>query len=373
MKSLRLRARRRIVDNAALLALGAIALSLMGGYLLTFGHLLLRGGHHLVAFSKTPVPLSGSQGETGMRVALAAVYGASLSWALLRLGRPLIDRSIASGWLERSRTRLLIIGASALLAALFLRDHLPPFLISLPRETATGGGIGPQLFNSVYLAVLSTAVTFPLGLGAAIYLVYFARSRALVRSARVALDALASLPSIVYGLFGFLVFVVKMRAGYSLWAGACILALLNLPLVVGIIEENLRALPRDLTEASLSLGATTTQTILRVALPSSWPGIVSAMVLAIGRVFAESAPLIMTAGTTIARNKAYSLDPMRGGETLAVHLWYLGSAGIAKDRAELSAGTAATLIVLVLLTNLLASRVARAGQSGGKRLAKMTR
>ena len=182
---------------------------------------------------------------------------------------------------------------------------------------------------------------------------------------RTALDTLASLPSIVYGLFGFLVFVVQMEAGYSLFAGAFVLALLNLPLVVGVAEESLRAVPRELEDASLALGATQVQTVRHVTLPYAWPGILSALVLSIGRVFAESAPLIMTAGTTISRGNAYSLYPLRGGETLAVHLWYVNSAGLSPDKADVSAGTAAVLVILVALTNVLAARLARYGGALG--------
>ena len=149
--------------------------------------------------------------------------------------------------------------------------------------------------------MLSTAITLPVGVGAAVYLARFARSQRFVGAVRMALDTLASLPSIVYGLFGFLVFVVQMKAGYSLFAGAFVLALLNLPLVVGIAEESMHAVPRELDEASLALGATPVQTALRVTIPYAWPGILSALVLSVGRVFAESAPLIMTAGTTISR------------------------------------------------------------------------
>lgn len=366
------KSRRLSIERVLVVALAAVAIVLLSGYLTTLGHLVLRGAKHLLAFSREPVPLAGSAGEPGMRMGLAAAVFASLAWALLSLTRPLVAR-FAPRWDEMSRVRLAIVGIVALASALTLSDHLPPFLISLPKETEAGGGIGPQLFNTVYLAVLSTAVTFPIGLGTAIYLARLSRSPWLVRSARVALDTLASLPSIVYGLFGFLVFVVKMKAGYSLFAGACVLALLNLPLVVGIVEESLRNVPRDVEEASYALGATRTQTILRVTLPHAWPGIVSAMVLSVGRVFAESAPLIMTAGTTIARSNAYSLDPMRGGETLAVHLWYVGSAGLAPDRAEISAGTAATLVVLVLVTNLLAAQIAERRGGAGRRLRAFVR
>ena len=132
-------------------------------------------------------------------------------------------------------------------------------------------------------------------------------------------------------------------------------------------------MPRELEEASLALGATQVQTALRISVPYAWPGILSALVLSIGRVFAESAPLIMTAGTTISRGTAYSLDPFRGGETLAVHLWYVNSAGLAPDRADVSAGTAAALVVLILLTNVLAARLGRFGGAGGTRLRRATR
>jgi phosphate transport system permease protein len=265
------------------------------------------------------------------------------------------------------------MAAVALGGAIFARDHLPRFLISLPSETHAGGGVGPEIFNTIYFAILSTAITLPIGVGAAVYLARFARSQRFVGAVRMALDTLASLPSIVYGLFGFLVFVVQMKAGYSLFAGAFVLALLNLPLVVGIAEESMHAVPRELDEASLALGATPVQTALRVTLPYAWPGILSALVLSIGRVFAESAPLIMTAGTTISRANAYSLNPFRGGETLAVHLWYVNSAGLAPDRADVSAGTAAVLVVLVAMTNLVASRFARFGGAEGTRTKKATR
>ena len=258
-------------------------------------------------------------------------------------------------------------------AALFFRDHLPRFLIGLPSETHAGGGIGPEIFNTLYFAVLSTALTLPIGVGAAVYIARFAHARRFVATVRVALDTLASLPSIVYGLFGFLVFVVEMKVGYSLIAGAFVLALVNLPLVVGVAEEAIQAVPRELEDGSLALGATQVQTVLKVTLPYAWPGILSALVLSIGRVFAESAPLIMTAGTTISRSTAYSLDPFRGGETLAVHLWYVNSAGLSPDKAEVSAGTAAVLVILVALTNVAAARLGRLGGNVGKRAARAVR
>ena len=335
--------------------LGAGALLFAGAYVSMFGFLLVRGGSKIAKLTSYATPLTGVDGEERMRFVLALVtfgaLAASVRWLLYaasRRKRPLF----ASVWIERGGVALI-----ALLGAFFLRDHLPRFLLLLPSESHAGGGIGPEIFNTLYFAVLSTLVTLPLGVGAAVYLAKFARASRFVAVTRLALGTLASLPSIVYGLFGFLLFVVAMHAGYSLFAGAFVLSLLNLPLVVGIAEQSLRAVPRELEDASLALGATEVETVLHVSLPVAWPGIVSALVLSIGRVFAESAPLIMTAGTTISRSNAYSFDPLRGGETLAVHLWYVNSAGLSPDRADVSAGTAAILVVLVIATNLIAARV----------------
>ncbi len=351
--------------------LGAGAVAMAAVYGLGLVYLLLRGGSRLWSLTVYPTPLNGVDNEDAMRFVVASCMFGLLAWGVVsglealfaRLGGPVIPRRVGQ----------LAVLVFALGGALVGRDHLPRFLIAMPSETQAGGGVGPEIFNTIYFAVLSTAITLPVGVGAAVYLARFARSQRFVGAVRMALDTLASLPSIVYGLFGFLVFVVQMKAGYSLFAGAFVLALLNLPLVVGIAEESLHAVPRELDEASLALGATPVQTVLRVTIPYAWPGILSALVLSIGRVFAESAPLIMTAGTTISRANAYSLSPFRGGETLAVHLWYVNSAGLAPDRADVSAGTAAVLVVLVALTNLAASRFALLGGAEGPRTKKATR
>ncbi len=355
--------RRFLGAGATVLALG------YGGCLL---YLVVRGGAKIASFTLYPTPPAGVDNEEMMRFLVALCIFGALGWCAATLTQAIASRFVrwdaANDRVARVLTALLAFGGAAL-----ARDHLPRFLVSLPSETTAGGGIGPELFNTIYFAVMSTAITLPVGVGAAVYLARFASSTRFVAAVRTALDTLASLPSIVYGLFGFLIFVVQMRAGYSLFAGAFVLALLNLPLVVGIAEESLHAVPRELDEASLALGATKVQTTIRVTLPYAWPGVLSALVLSIGRVFAESAPLIMTAGTTISRASAYSINPFRGGETLAVHLWYVNSAGLAPDRADVSAGTAAVLVVLVAVTNVLASRLARLGGAEGTRMRKATR
>jgi phosphate transport system permease protein len=348
------RALRRVLAGLSVAFVGAYAAGLL--------FLLVRGGMKIVTFTAYASPLADIDNESVMRFVLATTLFGTLAY-----GVSLPIRAIA-----RTRTKARVdriaqvaIAVIAVVCALAFADHLPRFLISLPSETTAGGGVAPEIFNTLYCAVLSTAITLPIGVGAAVYIARFARSPRFVGVLRTALDTLASLPSIVYGLFGFLLFVVVMKAGYSLLAGAFVLALLNLPLIVGVTEESLRAVPRELEEASLALGATQVQTVLRVTLPYAWPGILSALVLSIGRVFAESAPLIMTAGTTISRASAYSLSPLRGGETLAVHLWYVNSAGLSPDKAEVSAGTAAVLVTLIAMTNVLAARLGKYGGARG--------
>lgn len=352
------------------LAGGAIVLATLYGAGLLF--LLVRGGAKLASFTAYAMPLAGLDGELEMRFVVGLVFFGALGWALFSIARAFLGDRLASGS-RASRSATWALVALTLVATVLFQSHLPRFLVTLPSETTAGGGIGPEIFNTIYCAIMSTAITLPLGVGAAVYIARFARSPRFVRVLRTALDTLASLPSIVYGLFGFLVFVVFMKQGYSLLAGAFVLALLNLPLVVGVTEESLRAVPRELEEASLALGATQVQTVARVTIPYAWPGVLSALVLSVGRVFAESAPLIMTAGTTVSRASAYSLNPLRGGETLAVHLWYVNSAGLSPDRADVSAGTAAVLVVLIALTNVLAARLARYGGATGARARKATR
>lgn len=356
--------RRGLGASLVARAMGALSLAVGGTYLLGLAFLLARGAPRLAGFTWFPTPLFGVSGEGGMRVALALVVFGALGWLL----RPPIRRVARHFSSSPHTTRAVDVAlvSSALAAAVLFRHHLPRFLVMLPSETTPGGGVGPQIWNTLYFAVLSTALTLPVGIGAAVYLARFAPSRRVTAVVRTALNTLASLPSIVYGLFGFLVFVAGMKLGYSLFAGACVLALLNLPVVVGIAEESLRAVPRELEEASLALGATEVQTVWRVSLPHAWPGILSALVLGVGRVFAESAPLIMTAGTTVSRTTAYGLDPFRGGETLAVHLWYVNSSGLSPDRAEVSAGTAAVLVLLIAVTNALANRARRWGVTGAR-------
>lgn len=252
-----------------------------------------------------------------------------------------------------------LIGGLVAIVVLGAPHVTPSFLITAPTEIGPGGGIGPQLWNTAYLAVLATAITAPLGIAAGIWLARVARPSRWVDAIRFGIDTMAALPSIVFGLFGFLVFVVSLGWGFSRIGAALTLALVNLPLVVRATESAIERVPRSLEEASFALGATRWQTLRRVTLPAAMPGLASALVLAIGRVFAESAPLVFTAGVGAAR---YSLDPLASGSTLAVHLWYIQSESLLPDAGAIAAGIALVLVVFAAIIESLANRLLRGPQ-----------
>ncbi len=264
----------------------------------------------------------------------------------------------------RAATAVMALAALILVVVLFsvivivLHAGLPAlswrFLTTAGSFLEPGGGIGPQLFVSIYMLVLSLALTVPVGTGAAVYLAEYARPGRVTSVIRFSTEALAAVPSVVVGVFGAIVFLTIMHLGFSLLSGALTLALLNLPLMVRIVEEALRTVPEAYREASLALGATPWQTIRGVVLPSAVPGIITAMVLTGGRIIGETAPLILTTGTTISPNARYSFNPLQTGETLAVHIWVLKIVGVPglQDAQRVANGTAAALLVLVLLVNL---------------------
>ncbi len=243
------------------------------------------------------------------------------------------------------------------------------FLTAAPETIRAGGGIGPQLFNSFYLLVLSMTVAAPIGILAAIYLAEYSRPGFATEAIRFSIEALSSLPSIVVGLFGLLTFVVLTGWGYSLMAGAMALTVINLPLIVRVSEEAIRTVPRELKEGSMAVGATKWQTVWRVVLPSALPGILTGIIVASGRVFGEAAALLYTAGMSTPRldfgmmwnpsHPASPLNPFRPAETLAVHIWKVNAEGLIPDLRQVGDGAAAVLILGVLGFNLAARALGR--------------
>jgi phosphate transport system permease protein len=215
-------------------------------------------------------------------------------------------------------------------------------------------GIGPQIWVSLYTLVLTLLIVVPLGAGAAIYLSEYAAPNRTTSVIRFSTESLASVPSIVYGVFGAIVFLTILNLGFSVLSGALTLALLNLPLMVRVAEDAIRSVPRSYREGSQALAASKWETIRKVVLPTAMPGLLTAIVLTSGRILGETAPLILTMGTTISPNAYYSLNPLSTGETLAVHIWVIKIVGVpGMPHAQAAAdGSAAVMLLIVLLINV---------------------
>lgn len=231
------------------------------------------------------------------------------------------------------------------------------FLTSSSSLTQSGGGVGPQLWCTLYLMVLSLLMTVPIAVCAAIYLEEFARPSRFTEGVRFSVEALSTVPSIVFGTFGAAVFLVAFGFGYSVLSGALTLTLLNLPLMVRVSQEALQSVPREYREASQALAARPLETIRKLILPTALPGIITGVVLTAGRVIGETAPLILTMGTSISPNAQYSMNPLSTGETLAVHIWVLKVAGVPglRDADAVANGSAALLLIIVLTLSLTAT------------------
>lgn len=251
---------------------------------------------------------------------------------------------------------LLILGILVSFLGYILYKGLPvlsfDFIFGRSSDIEAGGGVGPQLFNSFYILILSMIVSIPIAIGAGVYLAEYAKQNKLTYIIRLSTESLATVPSIVLGLFGMIIFVNFLGFGFSIIGGALTLLLLNLPVLVRVTEESIHTVPRHYREASLALGATKLQTIWKVVLPSALPGIITGITLTAGRALGETAILIFTAGTTVSRHM-FDTNIMAAGETLAVHMWYLMSTGLVPDRDIIADGIGALLILLILVFNLL--------------------
>ncbi|MFC4305444.1 phosphate ABC transporter permease PstA [Cohnella boryungensis] len=239
---------------------------------------------------------------------------------------------------------------------LILQKGLPSltwdFILGLPSEIEEGGGIGPALFNSFYMLLISLIIAVPLGMAAGIYLAEFAPDNKLIAFVRICVEGLASVPSIIFGLFGIALFVEMFQIGLTILGGAISLAFLNLPVMTRITEESIRAVPGELRQASFALGATHLQTIRRTLVPTALNGLVTGICLIAGRAFGESAVIILTAGVTTS-GVMWDFNVLSPGETLAVHLWYVQSEAIVPDAVEISDKAAAVLVFVILLFNVV--------------------
>ncbi len=213
-------------------------------------------------------------------------------------------------------------------------------------------GILSMILITVYVVLLSVIISTPVGIFAAIYLVEYSRQGKVLMMIRFATETLAGIPSIIYGLFGFIFFVTVLKFGFSILAGALTLSIMVLPTIIRTTEEALKAVPVTYREGSLALGATRLQTIVRVILPSAIPGILTAVILSIGRIVGETAAVYLTAGM-VTRIPESVMD---SGRTLSVHLYMLAKEGISFEKAY---ATAVVLIIIVAVINFATGMIAR--------------
>ncbi|HHY75846.1 MAG TPA: phosphate ABC transporter permease PstA [Firmicutes bacterium] len=265
-------------------------------------------------------------------------------------GRPKKRSGVLGVALVRASAALAVAILVFIVGYIMLRGArlmTPRFLFGSPEKMGREGGIFPSIVGTVVLTLSSVAVAAPLGIGTAIFLTEYTREGLFSRIVRFGTESLAGIPSIIFGLFGFLFFVIRLGMGWSILSGSLTLAAMMLPTIVRTSEEALRSVPDIYKETAYALGASRWQTVTSVVLPAAMPGIITGVILAMGRAIGETAAVIFTAGSSLRLPKSI-FDSVR---TLPVHFYILAREGISFENAY---GTAAVLITAVLLVNLAA-------------------
>jgi phosphate transport system permease protein len=267
---------------------------------------------------------------------------------------------------------VLVIGILFAIIAHFLLAAVgtlsPSFLFGDPSDESVGG-IGPVLFNSIYMLVLTLLITVPLGTLGGIYLAEYATENRLTNAIRLSQELVGSVPSIVVGLFGLALFVNATGWSFTAIGGALALTVFNLPLMARLAEQAIRAVPADERSASLALGASKWQTIQHVVLPIAIPGIVTGIILTAGRIFGEAAVLLFTAGLSTPVHYDFGnlnltdprspWSPFHPATTLSVYIWKINSEGLGDFVRQVADAAAAVLIIMVLVFNLGARGLGR--------------
>ncbi|NUM33947.1 MAG: phosphate ABC transporter permease PstA [Candidatus Brocadiae bacterium] len=218
------------------------------------------------------------------------------------------------------------------------------FLLENPSDMGRSGGIFAPIVSTFMLAFLSILISTPMGVGTSIFLTEYTNESRITRIIRFGADCLSGIPSIIFGLFGFVLFVIKLNLGWCILSGALTMSFMILPTIIRTSEEAIKSVPFDLREASYSLGASKWQTITKVVLPEAIPGIVTGVILGIGRCIGETAVVIFTAGAAL--NTPTSI--FDSARTMAVHFYIIAREGISTQKAY---ATAFVLVVLVLSIN----------------------
>ena len=246
---------------------------------------------------------------------------------------------------------LSTIAVMILILFQILKEGLPVltlrFFLDSPKSMGREGGIFSTLIGTAALTVVAILVGAPFGVGTAVFLREYTQESKISRVIRFGTDCLAGVPSIIFGLFGFVFFVIKLNMGWSILSGGLTLSAMILPTVISTAEESIKAVPNSYREVSYSLGGTRWQTVTRVVLPNALPGIFTGILLSIGRSIGETAAVILTAGSSLVMPTSL-FSPIR---TMSVHFYILAREGISMEMAY---GTGAALILLVLMINMVA-------------------
>jgi phosphate transport system permease protein len=235
-----------------------------------------------------------------------------------------------------------------------LKNGLPAlsyqFLTTNPADMGKSGGIYSTIIGTIALTLGAILIATPFGVGTAIYLTEYTLESKVTRIIRFGSECLAGIPSIIFGLFGFILFVTKLKFGWSILSGSLTLAFMILPTIIRTSEEAIKSVPYNLREVSFSLGGTKWQTVTKVVLPSALPGIVTGVILSVGRSISETAAVIFTAGSALH----IPTSIFSSSRTMAVHFYILAREGISMPNAY---GTAAVLIITILIINIIAYRL----------------
>jgi phosphate transport system permease protein len=224
----------------------------------------------------------------------------------------------------------------------------PRFFLDSPRDMGREGGILSTIVGTAALTLVAIFVATPLGVGTAIFLREYTRESRISRMIRFGTDCLAGVPSIIFGLFGFVFFVIYLKMGWSILSGGLTVTAMILPTIISTTEEAIKGIPHSYREVSYSLGGTKWQTVTRAILPNALPGIFTGVILSVGRSIGETAAVILTAGSSLLMPTSL-FSPSR---TMSVHFYILAREGISMEMAY---GTGAALILLVLLINTVAN------------------
>ena len=225
-------------------------------------------------------------------------------------------------------------------------------------------GVLPMIINTLYIVVITLLIVTPIGIASAIYLTQYARQGKLVKTIRFTTEVLSGVPSIVFGLFGYTVFCVMMGMGYSILAGCLTMTICILPTIVRTTEESLLAVPESYKEGALALGAGKTRVVLGMVLPCAMPGILTAVILGMGRIVGESAALLFTSGIATNMPDGVLSHVMSSGRTLTLHLYQTATEATDPAAFQIAYATAAVLLILVFILNRLAGLLSRVLRKG---------